>query len=74
MIENYLVRSIRYVEDAVQLAKNIVVHDPETNIARIDTTRLHAHGWADEVVQPQVQRGKQASADAPAVAPSTTRY
>jgi hypothetical protein len=34
----------------MRLAPNVVVHDPETNFAKIDSERLRAHGWAEVVV------------------------
>ena len=27
------------------LAKNVVVHDPETDLAKIDSQRMQDHGW-----------------------------
>jgi hypothetical protein len=42
------------MESIVRLADNIVVHDPEVNLGKINSTRLRAHGWSEDVVQQQL--------------------
>ena len=37
--------------NAMRLASNVVVHDLEANVGDIDTSRLRAHGWPEELVQ-----------------------
>jgi hypothetical protein len=32
------------------LAKNVVVHDPETDLAKIDAHRMQVHGWSKVAV------------------------
>jgi hypothetical protein len=32
------------------LAKNVVVHDPEIDLAKIDSKRMQAHGWPKAAV------------------------
>ena len=43
----------------MRLADNIVVHDPEVSPGKINSTRLRAHGWSEEVVLQQLQLGDQ---------------
>lgn len=43
----------------MRLADNIVVHDPEVSLGKINSTRLRAHGWSEEVVQQQRQLSEQ---------------
>lgn len=40
----------------MRLADNVVVHNPETSLGRINADRLRAHGWPEEVVRQQQQR------------------
>lgn len=47
----------------MRLTDNVIVHDPEISIARIDSERLRAHGWSEEVVQRQLRRSQKASHD-----------
>ena len=42
----------------MRLASNVVVHDPEVVHGRIESSRLRAHGWSEEVVQ-QLQDSSQ---------------
>ena len=35
----------------MRLAANVVVHNPESRPGKIETSRLRAHGWSDEVVR-----------------------
>jgi hypothetical protein len=55
----------------MRLAENVVVHDPEVNSGRIDSERLRAHGWSEEVVEQQIRR-RQESANQPAIDISST--
>ncbi|WP_158267986.1 hypothetical protein [Bradyrhizobium sp. MOS002] len=50
----------------MRIANNVVVHNPETNLGKIDADRLRSHGWPDEVVQ---QQREQSSHDAATPAP-----
>lgn len=43
----------------MRLANNLVVHDPEVNLGKINSTRLRAHGWSEEVVLQQLQLSEQ---------------
>ncbi|UPT97572.1 hypothetical protein J4G48_0005415 [Bradyrhizobium barranii subsp. apii] len=52
----------------MRIANNVVVHNPETSLGKIDADRLRSHGWPDEVVQQQ-QR-EQMSHDTAAPAPA----
>ena len=40
----------------MRLADNVIVHNPETSVGKIDAERLRAHGWPEEAVQQQQQR------------------
>ncbi|MEH2489636.1 hypothetical protein [Bradyrhizobium sp. AZCC 2230] len=40
----------------MRIADNVIVHDPETSLGKINADRLRAHGWPEEVVQQQQQR------------------
>lgn len=40
----------------MRLADNVVVHNPETSLGKINADRLRAHGWPEEVIQQQQQR------------------
>ncbi|MET4425079.1 hypothetical protein ABIB87_007506 [Bradyrhizobium sp. JR18.2] len=53
----------------MRIANNVVVHNPETSLGKIDADRLRSHGWPDEVVQQQQQR-EQMSHDTAAPAPA----
>jgi hypothetical protein len=33
------------------IAPNVVVHDPETDLAKVNSKRLREHGWPASVVQ-----------------------
>ncbi|XSC48623.1 hypothetical protein ACF1BQ_045060 [Bradyrhizobium sp. RDT10] len=46
----------------MRLANNVIVHNPETSLGKINADRLRAHGWPEEVVQQQQQR-EQSSQD-----------
>jgi hypothetical protein len=35
----------------MNIAKNVVVHDPETDPTKINAQRLEAHGWPQGAVQ-----------------------
>jgi hypothetical protein len=48
------------MEGVVRLANNLVVHDPEVNLGKINSTRLRAHGWSEEIVLQQLQLNEQA--------------
>ena len=56
----------------MRVASNVVVHNPETSLGKIDAVRLRSHGWSDEVVQQQQQR-EQSSHDTAPPAPAASR-
>jgi hypothetical protein len=45
----------------MRLAKNVFVHDPEINQEQIDSKRLRAHGWPEELVQQHLRQRQQES-------------
>jgi hypothetical protein len=47
----------------MRLASNVVVHSPESKPGKIETDRLRAHGWSEEVVR-DLERDQQQSAAA----------
>jgi hypothetical protein len=46
----------------MRLASNVVAHEPEITIGRIEPDRLRFHGWSEEVVR-QLERSKQTNSD-----------
>jgi hypothetical protein len=58
----------------VRLADNVVVHDPEISLGRIDSDRLRAHGWSEEVVQRQLRRSQKTAHEAvPAISEQASK-
>jgi hypothetical protein len=49
----------------MRLADNVVVHNPETSLGKINADRLRAHGWPEEVVRQQQQREQSSHNTAP---------
>ena len=49
------------METVVRLEKNLVVLDPEVNLGKINSTRLRAHGWSEEIVLQQLRLSEQAA-------------
>jgi hypothetical protein len=54
----------------MRIANNVVVHNPETSLGKINADRLNSHGWPEEVVQQQ-RRREQSSHDTATPAPGT---
>jgi hypothetical protein len=63
ILGNYVSINKSIMENIVRLTDNIVVHDPEINLGKIDAGRLRAHGWSEQIVQQQLRRSQQGSAD-----------
>lgn len=56
----------------MRIANNVVVHNPETSLGKIDADRLRSHGWPDEVVQQQQRQQSSHDTATPAPAPVTS--
>ncbi len=56
----------------MRIADNVIVHDPETSLGKINADRLRAHGWPEEVVQQQQQREQSSQVSPMPTAASTS--